>query len=974
MKVAMDRALLEWLRSAVTYQEQLHIVAERLKGMITFLGAELHSGRLKLIPEGARTGEFETPCAKCLGDLLLFEAAENDISCVDDRFVNGSLIDDRRIPVTTVYDLLPSLIDRGVMSRERSWQLIHKFRLANLWFLPLEADEIVHQLLQAGISHSRVIETAELRVMRRYWAACAARLDLLQRGNPAAIPVDAAEVMFLITSRHAIGDALARVWAESKQSSEARLARCSWILDSLYLDSIGLRRSLGITGPAEMDRELAALDAVILINSGLMAMPVLAVGKACRWEEYAEWLWQTLLRERCSAEPQIVDDIAAQMARQFRRWSHSEEAKEHQPVGAVIYRIIQRLPEPFRQRLESDATLLTELGIETVRVVKVAGLQLEAAAYTTAVAVALEQGSSRLKALRTEEEVVIRRLASGGSTAIDVEIHSQRASTRIGNVFWGLLLSTVEERRNCLQASRTLFDLSDDEFEHFVQEALAISDGSDRMEFVMLAAQRSAPYFYWVLNNRLRSHEQILQSELLPMSVDCLVAFLGLDPQQVTGWNASTGLADEMASGLLGRMEWPRALARFGGLPIPIAATLEEAFLKTEIGVQKRAIHQLLRVSRSPVRRIHVLRLISRLQERVFSRLRGLLVRQILRDEGVAVGDSYRTVLRWASHEIAAAQGSRKWPRLLRILVAWAHADRLFGYPGSTADLIRLGESFGQPSGPASIVDLREDFEVGRDVSDPDVFDLKAFLLNGLGYAFEGAENSLDLESRRLLKRCMFAKEKLPAPSLWESPTKQVDRLSSFLHRDRLRDLEVVLGSELASGYSPEWRSNVLKEALDNLEGDPHEFLGWFAIAALFRDLPVAGQVEEKLAVCLGKVDLVALAERARSGEMNVLPLLPGRLAHLRQPNARQHISSELVRLGTWYASNHGTEEEVSLMVSLTIAHAYPVPAKNVSLAEFEATCIRPLAFPTSQGHFETMWNVSLRACRLTMGQPSGPC
>jgi hypothetical protein len=153
----------------------------------------------------------------------------------------------------------------------------------------------------------------------------------------------------------------------------------------------------------------------------------------------------------------------------------------------------------------------------------------------------------------------------------------------------------------------------------------------------------------------------------------------------------------------------------------------------------------------------------------------------------------------------------------------------------------------------------------------------------------------------------------------------------------------------MAEGYGPAWRDNVLQEALDKLEADPQDFLGWFAIAALFRDLAIEGEAEEKLAIAIGRLDLVAVAEKDRASDIHVLPLLAGRLAHFRNAAVRQHITQELVRLADWYGLNNGTEDEASRVVSLTVAHSYPVAAKNTSVAEFEATCLRVVhGFPNA--------------------------
>jgi tetratricopeptide (TPR) repeat protein len=401
--VLVDRALLDWLQAEVTHESQLQAVTERLKGLIQFLGRELQIGRLHLIPEGARNNTLEKPCSRCIADLLLFEASRDDVVCVDDRFSNGHLKREGDIQVTTLYDLLPTLLERGFLTAEKSWQLVHDFRMANLWFIPLNAAEIVHHLKQAAVNQDGVIETPELKAIRQYWGGCAAHAHLLQRGNPASNPVELGEIPFLTKTRHAVAEALALIWAETRQSGQAKVARSAWLLDSLFLDIISLRRVVGASGPREMERELSALDPILLFVSGLSRMSLSGSGKRGIWEEYADWIWNRVFEKRCASEPEILGAVANQMARLFRTLSRSakDDAVDQKAFAGMIHRIMHTLPEPLRERLESDRLLLSELGIETVKVITIGEFRFESKMYTAAVTQALVEGSARLLPLRT---------------------------------------------------------------------------------------------------------------------------------------------------------------------------------------------------------------------------------------------------------------------------------------------------------------------------------------------------------------------------------------------------------------------------------------------------------------------------------------------------------------------------------------------------------------------------------------------
>ena len=238
---------------------------------------------------------------------------------------------------------------------------------------------------------------------------------------------------------------------------------------------------------------------------------------------------------------------------------------------------------------------------------------------------------------------------------------------------------------------------------------------------------------------------------------------------------------------------------------------------------------------------------------------------------------------------------------------------------------------------------MQEDLNIGRDIADPDLADQKSLLVNGLGYAFEGVENGLDDDLRPELKRATFIEDgSAPFLSLWEGEGKTLNELASFLGRDRLADLESLLGAELVAGYTSEWRSQLLEKATGQIAADPLNVEGWYAIAAIIRDLEPPEHVGKEIAISLGALDLCELAKRAREGDTaNLLPLMPSLVLRVRDESVRKHFTAELVRLAQWYGANNGSKVDADSFISLILAHAYPLPDKTAAPEEFHQLCIQ---------------------------------
>ncbi|HEY1728279.1 MAG TPA: hypothetical protein VGG22_07900 [Candidatus Baltobacteraceae bacterium] len=102
---------------------------------------------------------------------LLDTAAENEILAVDDRVVTSYERTGKGALVVSTLDLLNAL--RGPeLPDGRYYQILHSARKGGLFFIPLDASEILYFLRRASVRDGLVQETAELRVLRRYLGAC----------------------------------------------------------------------------------------------------------------------------------------------------------------------------------------------------------------------------------------------------------------------------------------------------------------------------------------------------------------------------------------------------------------------------------------------------------------------------------------------------------------------------------------------------------------------------------------------------------------------------------------------------------------------------------------------------------------------------------------------------------------------------------------------------------------------------------
>ena len=258
-------------------------LAEAVEGIRDTLRAGMESGKVTLLPQ--RPERSREPRGLSSVDSLaglLFGSAECDALCVDDRFVNTHPWSEgptgKPVPVVCVLDVLRHLHARRVISEERYWGARHKFRQAGFAFIPLDPEELLKHLLAAEFEDGRMLESAELRVIRQTVNRVDS-LELLMEGEARAL----GDGMVL-----ACREVIRRLWSDASLEARVAGALCSWVWRHLGMATFLLRRD------AEDDSGAAAFREGVVRRVSLLMLPPI-VESPDRRSAYREWLDRSVL-------------------------------------------------------------------------------------------------------------------------------------------------------------------------------------------------------------------------------------------------------------------------------------------------------------------------------------------------------------------------------------------------------------------------------------------------------------------------------------------------------------------------------------------------------------------------------------------------------------------------------------------------------------------------------------------------------
>ena len=212
-------------------------LAEAVESIRDSLRVGMESGKVTLLPQQPERDHHirSRETADSLAGLL-FGSADCDALCVDDRYINSHATSEgptgKAVPVVCVLDVLRHLHASRLISEESYWRARHKLRQAGLGFVPLEAEELLTHLSTAEFEDGRLLESAELRVIRQ----TVNQIDALDL--PSEVEVHALSDGTVLVCKEVIR----RIWLDTGLDAPVAKALCSWVWRHLGVATFLLRR------------------------------------------------------------------------------------------------------------------------------------------------------------------------------------------------------------------------------------------------------------------------------------------------------------------------------------------------------------------------------------------------------------------------------------------------------------------------------------------------------------------------------------------------------------------------------------------------------------------------------------------------------------------------------------------------------------------------------------------------------------
>lgn len=892
---AARRRTLEW-------EARGQRAAAWLRSLISRLSDGLANGKYEFLPLIHQTEEesaaLRDPVLGALAETLRAPGAEADLLWVDDRAVNRHAFGNGT-RIVDVLDVLWALRSNGALDDEHLFELIQRLRAANVRYLPVTRDEIVHHVRQATCRNGTIIETGGLAVLRRYVAGClvdGADLDIPPSGKSMEGP--AGELPFILGLGHETMAAVTELWRDPALVPDFARAGSDWIVNSLNVDLALLRAATaGDALPPSLEVSAVGLTGWIVRAVGLL--PLLDRVSEGNAREYMGWVESRLIEPRTTAEPELLPAVAAVLRHHFFgviQGQPEEVALAHRLL--VARRIADLLSEQLGQLVNADPAFQEHIGVRVIPVRGDDDLQFPSRDFIVAAEAALRGETTTVRSVDSDLEVLFE---PAEQPALFRYTHPTTGQIRNANDPLLMLLSPDRPvHESLLRDHPEWFDMPAQELRVRMDELGAAPDPEARYNLGMQWRVESAALHYEQLRSHLTRGERVTEETLRSPAAASLRLHVGLPSQGTEPFAREWPAA---AQRLLAERDIAVALDRIAGLPVVLPAAAFEALDRLPEAELKERVKAWLSRATSPLEDVHLLRLLEHLSGRdpVYARMGRRVARQLLSPEWQRRATTFLRLLRWVEADVRSASPEAAVDGGERLALIWYHAHRLFiAFVDAGADLNRLGELFEK---------LRQEpawgtFDLGsmyrRDAAHPLHLSASRFTLAGLGYAVDRSSSRVWSEDAKelLLRRCFreVDGELMPDVILLADPSRMEDSLGSFLHLDQA-DCAHLLGTAPAQALGADRSARYVDEAIALLESDPNSVPGWIALAALLQEQPIQRGLTDRLRTVLERVELAPLADLDAGSAAMVLQAVTWSTMRVGDDDRRARIEAQLVEI-----------------------------------------------------------------------------
>jgi tetratricopeptide (TPR) repeat protein len=913
------RALANRCRVAIDIAEHRQLVAEtaaRRKRMELVAWLRHLRDRLR---RGLEDGTYETSAnlevrrqeanftdtseGRCAWDLLDQKRPETVWTCCDDRFI-GRFKDVGQSHLIDIFDLLYELRSRGRLSSDALFSHLARLRAGNARYLPISADEILHQLGRAEFGATGLIETPELACLRRYAAACVLDTERLQRPPPDHPKAqELTEINCIMTFYSAGSEALIQLWRDDSLPRERLLAASDWLLHQFLFDVAGAVEvwNQGTSSPA-IANMMGLSDANLLFRA--IALP----GKnrlAGKPEASTQELFFRWLLSRLEPDAPRLAHIGRHLRKALLEFMRLGGSKEERFVAVFSCgEFYVALPQELRRAVRFRKSDLAALKLDQWQPLELGKHSFDARDFWRAAERTHRRGEAALTA-RVPARIKFNMRAEhwGERPTVLLESTEAEARMRVSDTALSLVQSDPEKREAGLRAERRWLDVSTADAKSVFPRIAGLKSLHERLRQYYELRENSLSLHFNSLSEFFVRRD-VHPGDVKPPSIETILKHIRvLEPPS----NGESRISFESAAKtLLADEGFEETFARIAAFPVALPAVLVTAFADLDPSRREKWVGQALDEIKTPIMQLHLAHLLLDGNDQEIESAVSLLS-GFASDEGSDYFDAFEAIFSWTYREIISSS-ELNLPDVALLTAVWSYSARLHQLLSAyvkQADIVGSLKEGGKPR-PRELLRSRQN--VWLDVAGPQLVSKVTLAVHGMASLLEGRMLAPELHERiaaALKKLCFPFSEipTLPALPLLRIRVTQRDVLGSFLAECRTGTLGQYLGEEEAKRFSDAQIQADIEQVITRIEEQGNDKDAWTSAIPFLGMHPPPAERREDFRRCLLATDWTHFAEVDEKAREGILLFLTSQAGNFTDDEIHDHFRAQLQALARRFAA-----------------------------------------------------------------------
>jgi tetratricopeptide (TPR) repeat protein len=855
------------------------------------------------------TDGLKTPSAAVLSDLLSLISEPYDVVWYDDRHLSSYSSNNNGAMIAGITEVLGFLRAKRRINEDFYYQKLLQLRSGSMRYIPLAKEEILYHLTRAEVREGRVVESKELSILRRYWAACLLDSDRLQcrpsRGETKH------ELGFLVWSMRAIQDALTQCWADENVDDERAQARSDWLFLGLYTGTFGCRHLIHDPDVTSDRPDLIGLDLGGLLTAAIGLSPKRNGDIESPQGRYLRWLKARFVTDQFKVNPGAVVAAASVLKSMLKdSLARREELVEnHRRIEhSLIVRFLLGMPTEILRELGKEPGLLDRFGVRYARSVNIKGVTFRDEDYWSAAAKA---GGGTPQTLNADTPGVVLQVEwvvdDPACPSVMLRDLSGKFNVTNSDPLLGVLSRDIQVRLDALERSREDLDCDEVLYRRMKEDIASIQEPVDRMKYMVGQRENSYKFFCKSLFQKLIDGSSVSMNDLLPPSLKSILNHSRADIADFIDERGFSITFSRIADRLMAEYDPAEVIDRLSCVPISIPERVFTMLDALSSGDRRSVLTKAWETWFSPVSLLHLLRLSLHYaydDESLLEVANSAYVKLWREPTGATnATEVFLESLKYFESELSNWQEFRELPVPARLYCLWMHTTCIFDLLKETgADLELVVQHLGSRQSTATHMLFDNDDDYLQDVLNPSHLSVERFRCHAIPKVISGIDNRhvellpIGADIANAVRGFLEGKEP-KALTLLRDNTLQKDGLNSLFGGDRGDVFGIVLDEELSRVFSTVSLRETAGKRIRELKENPYSVRQWMDLVAIVGDSPIYADLVNEFLSLFEMVDLEQFYRSDRTGFSLALPMICAQTVMFGSEDLFERITNGIDRL-----------------------------------------------------------------------------